>query len=186
MLCTHGYPLYADNVGPGAIALEGGKPYSIMLRYVKNNTTPAPVASASMLWSQQPTPLLKPLQGLDRHAGEVVPTPIPPSLLTPTLPSAAHSQLAAVQRDQYANTAGWGSWYPHNLLAVTRLPDGATIQFGLCQLSTGDCELYACSLKSPFNLFYFQTSALSSHGIRTSRLNDDSTIQLYIYKYTLQ
>lgn len=130
MLCTHGYPLYADNVGPGAIALEGGKPYSIMLRYVKNSTTPAPVASASMLWSQQP---------------EVVPTPIPPSLLTPTLPSAAHSQLAAVQRDQYANTAGWGSWYPHNLLAATRLPDGATIQFGLCQLSTGDCELYAYS-----------------------------------------
>ena len=30
--------------------------------------------------------------------------------------------------------------YPHNLLAVTRLPDGAQLSFGLCQLDSGTCE----------------------------------------------
>ena len=49
--------------------------------------------------------------------------------------------MAGLQREQYATTAGWGSWYPHNLLAVTRLPDGAQLQFGLCQVSTGACEV---------------------------------------------
>eukprot|EP01052_Picozoa_sp_SAG31_P029445 SAG31_NODE_2928_length_4900_cov_6.506561_2_plen_494_part_00 len=63
------------------------------------------------------------------------------SVLSPTSPSAAHAKLMALQRKQYSRTAGWGSWYPHNLLCVTRLPDGAQLRFGLCQISTGACEL---------------------------------------------
>ena len=49
--------------------------------------------------------------------------------------------MESLVREQYDRTAGWGSWYPHNLLAVTRLPDGAQIRFGLCRLSSGTCEM---------------------------------------------
>lgn len=103
-------------------------PHAFSLRFVKNTSALAD-ARVNMEWKE----------------GDQAFQPIPTKMLSPMLPTAAHTKMAAVQREQYAKTAGWGSWYPHNLLAATRLPDGATVGFGLCQLDTGDCELASAS-----------------------------------------
>ncbi len=130
VLCTQNMPLYRSNVGPGAIPLVSGKAYSLRFQFMKNTTTP-PNASACIRWAKAAqlggTPTA-PLQS------------IPANVLTPALPNVAEERMAELRREQFAQTAGWGSWFPHNLLAVTRLPDGAQLNFGLCQLSTGSCE----------------------------------------------
>ena len=134
VLCTHSMPLYRGDGAPneGSIPLEHGKQYAVRLMFMKNDTA-AVDASAELHWTKFATRW--------DNISATGPEPIPASLLSPALPSAAHSKLAALQRDQYSRTAGWGSHYPHNLLCVTRLPDGAQLRFGLCQLSTGACEL---------------------------------------------
>eukprot|EP00662_Eupelagonemidae_sp_cell21_P046571 gene46571-43612_t len=73
--------------------------------------------------------------------------------------------LAWLQQDQARRTAGWGSWYAHNLLVVTRLPDAAQVRFGLCQLSTGACELQTVNAA--------QSARLGAHAA------DGSYAQLY-------
>ena len=130
VLCTQNMPLYRDNKGPGAIPLVAGKAYSLRFQFVKNTTAPTN-ASAEMRWAKAAALGGSPVAPLQ---------PIPASVLSPALPTAAHTRMAQLQRDQFATTAGWGSWYPHNLLAVTRLPDGAQLNFGLCQLSSSKCE----------------------------------------------
>lgn len=130
VLCTQNMPLYASNRGPGAIPLVAGKAYSLRFQFMKNTTTPTN-ASAEMLWAKAAALGGPPTAPLEQ---------IPQRVLSPALPTAAAARMAELQRDQFANTAGWGSWYPHNLLAVTRLPDGAQLNFGLCQLSSSTCE----------------------------------------------
>ena len=130
VLCTQNMPLYQSNKGPGAIPLVAGKAYSLRFQFMKNTTTPTN-ASAEMRWAKAAALGGAPTAPLE---------PIPASLLSPALPTAAHTRMAELQRSQFATTAGWGSWYPHNLLAVTRLPDGAQLNFGLCQLSSSTCE----------------------------------------------
>jgi hypothetical protein len=44
LLCNHGMPLYAHNVGPGPIPLVAGHPVSVRLQFVKNTTDAADVA----------------------------------------------------------------------------------------------------------------------------------------------
>ena len=139
VLCTHGMPLYRSDVGPGAIPLAGGKAIPIRMHFLKNESAPGD-AAAEMRWAPADAELMKPIPASAAVAAREW-QPIPTDALSAQLPSAAQARMAALQREQYAHTAGWGSWYPHNLLAVTRLPDGAQLRFGLCQLSTGDCEL---------------------------------------------
>ena len=102
-------PFYAIDVGPGAIPLQASQAYAIRLQFMKNDTAPAD-AGVQMVWSRQPG-----------HSAKAIPT----AELTPSLPSPTQA-MAALQRSQFAHTAGWGSWYPHNLLAVTRLPDSSS------------------------------------------------------------
>ena len=141
VLCTHGMPLYAGNVGFRALNLTAGVAVSVRLQMLKNTSSVADVAS-ELRW-----------QKLEGEAGgsEADPmSPIPASVLSAHLPAAAQTQMAAIQREQYTSSAGWGSWYPHNLLSVTRLPDGAQLEFGLCQLSSSTCELV--SIDSAFGV----------------------------------
>eukprot|EP01052_Picozoa_sp_SAG31_P021517 SAG31_NODE_1669_length_7575_cov_2.213483_1_plen_997_part_00 len=126
IFCNHGLPAYRHQVGPSNILLLAGKGYSVKMQYLKNSTELAD-ASASLLWSKDEAPAA--LQE------------IPAAALSDKLPTAAHQKLASLQQDQYARSAGWGSWFPYNLLQVSRLPDGAQLVFGLCQLDTGSCEL---------------------------------------------
>eukprot|EP01051_Picozoa_sp_SAG22_P013282 SAG22_NODE_1468_length_4349_cov_2.069882_2_plen_237_part_00 len=176
-------PAYAANVGPANLSLVGGRGYAVKMQFLKNATAAAD-AAAALLWSTAAAPAAL--------------GPIPASALAPDLPTASHAKMAALQRDQYARSAGWGSWFPYNLLQVrgwvgagnaaegsegscrplaapkqvvlvralrrlvdcllqlpcrswsvrmvgavqvSRLPDGAQLVFGLCQLSTGRCEL---------------------------------------------
>ena len=129
LLCTHGMPAYAHDVGPSLLPLTAGKAYAVRLQWMKNTTGKLQgAATVALLW------------GNAAHGGAPL-APIDAALLSPTLPTAAATRMAALQRAQYAQTAGWGSWFPYNLLAVSRLPDGAQLVFGLCQLSTGTCQL---------------------------------------------
>jgi hypothetical protein len=150
LLCNHGMPLYAHNVGPGPIPLVGGHPVSVRLQFVKNTTDAADVAVEMMWVCSSATATLGAKSGDEgqrtiaatqqRSHDQQAFAPLPGSQLLSAYPSAAETHMADLQREQYNTTAGWGSWYPHNLLAVTRLPDGAQVKFGLCQVCCNSCR----------------------------------------------
>jgi hypothetical protein len=146
VLCTHGMPLYGRDVGPGALPLVGGQRYAVRMHFLKNTTAEAD-AGAELLWSAAP-----PAAGAAAASPSPPPpfVPVPTAQLSPDAPSASAQRMQDMQLDQFERSAGWGSWYPHNLLAVSRLPDGAQVVFGLCQLSTGACQLE--SVASSFDL----------------------------------
>ena len=161
VLCTHGMPLYAGDVGPGPLPLLAGRAYAVRMHFFKNDTAQAD-ASAAMTWKigssgtagtagvGQAASALPALRTTHTRMQARMQGFIPAAALSPVLPSASAERLAALQGEQYARSAGWGSWYPHNLIAVTRLPDGAQLVFGLCQLSSGACQL--TSVASSFEL----------------------------------
>ena len=133
LLCSHGMPAYAAKPPALWIGLSASKPVTIRMQVMSNDTsaTAASYAGATMRWASR-----------NAQTGASSPlTSIPESALRPVLASPAEQRMVDLQRKQYSESAGWGSWYPHNLLAVTRLPDAAQLTFGLCRVSTGNCDV---------------------------------------------
>jgi hypothetical protein len=109
IFCSHGLPAYAHDVGPAKIELTAGKPIPVRMQFLVN-TSGTVDAAATMLWSASATAPLE---------------PIDPAVLSPQLPSdGQHQRMAALQREQFARSGGWGSWYPYNLIQVTRCARG--------------------------------------------------------------
>jgi hypothetical protein len=121
--CNHGMPRYAKGVGPSYKTLTTNQSYPIRAQFYHNESNASDMPpSLDIKWFN------------NKSIKE--PSAIPAENLSPSLPKADEWRI----KTQKALTNGWGSFYSHNLLAVTRLPDQFQIKIGLCQLSSGACE----------------------------------------------
>jgi hypothetical protein len=120
--CNHGMPRYSQQYGPPFITLSMNRSYPIRAQLFHNETGVIDVPIMEVKWVN--------------NKSQTQPAVIPSQYLSPTLPPADKWRLET----QSELTNSWGSYYAHNLLAVTRFPDHFQLNVGLCQISSGDCE----------------------------------------------
>ena len=105
---------------PPFMQLKAGEPHFIRVHFYHNESS-ADASTMQLDWK---------LAGSSDGA-----VPVPSSALSAHVPAAQLSRLAL----QTKIATGWGTWWRPNVLAVTLLPEAATLTLGLCQLSSGDC-----------------------------------------------
>eukprot|EP01045_Picozoa_sp_COSAG04_P000646 COSAG04_NODE_17_length_40288_cov_9.152728_2_plen_784_part_00 len=90
--------------------------------------------------------------------------------LSPSLP--VHEERRdSVQRSL---TRGWGAWLHHNMLAIVKMPEAATITTQLCSVSTGAC----LSIMTPDGI---SKRAAGAKGVRVGHFAwDRSHVQFFL------
>lgn len=105
---------------PPFYEIKSGQRYFIKLQFVHNISTEVDV-SLRVLW-----------KNVRKNSA---PQEIPPQLLSNFVPTEQSTRFT----NQKMMASGWGTWWRQNALAVTLLPEGATMTASLCQLSANRC-----------------------------------------------